>query len=245
MSPLRNFLLIVLAFTLLDAGKALADVPAEFIHPSGLRVRGLLHKKGATINGTYYRQIPRGYMIKTSGGIYLPDPQTGLQRFLSWNQYAALVQQQRLQQRNLLLPGRGQNIFLSGQFSKKGPRTFEERTASALGKVVLAYVVNGVARPSKSDDLTTDLLKLAIGIGRDPLIESAIDDLDPNLPPKQKPAIRRAIGLIMEGRLTPENLEEQTIREELVEILRQEDATLGNNAAALNFLYQLFRRQAQ
>jgi hypothetical protein len=75
--------------------------------------------------------------------------------------------------------------------------------------------------------------------GRDKLITSAVDDLFPQLPAKDRGTLGRLVPLALDGRLTAANLKAAEARDAITDYLRTQNPDFALAAQAADFLYRV------
>ena len=120
----------------------------------------------------------------------------------------------------------------------------EEAVKRAIVKILGAIVSNAASQPGEDDNLFQTLLRQGFRAGRDQLIESAVQDVFPDLAASQVQAVRRMIALDLDGRLDSRNWRSETAKDELINALRRENVDAANAVSVADFLYRVHQARA-
>jgi hypothetical protein len=117
----------------------------------------------------------------------------------------------------------------------------DAQVQNAIGKLIAAMLAQGVATSGNSDEdgLGAFLARGIAVVGRDALIESAVDDLFGTRPASERASARRVVGLVLEGRLTRADLSRATTEDAIKAALKREAPELAGAVDVVDFLAKL------
>lgn len=128
-------------------------------------------------------------------------------------------------------------------------RPSEEAVLGAVAKLLGAAVAQAAATSGNAaeDDLGTVLGRAAaLGI-REGLIDSAVADLFPHFSGERAKTAKRVITLLIEGKLTPADVAQETARDALLDKVREQSPEMADMVDFVDFLDKLdtARRRAK
>lgn len=118
----------------------------------------------------------------------------------------------------------------------RGPT--EEQIASGVVKALGAAVLHQKASQVPDGIVESFAVELARK-GRDELIKSAVDDLFPQMPMKDRATLGRLVPLALDDQLTDDNLRAAEAKDAIVDYLREKNPDFALASQAADFLYRV------
>ena len=131
------------------------------------------------------------------------------------------------------------NDFSVVRITTVGPT--DEAIGRAIVKVLAAAIADAASKPNVDDDLLTTILRQSAKIGRDQLIESAVEDVFPTLTQTDLRTVRNAICLAVDGNLSEASWNRSRARDEMLATLRGRDPNLATATQVADFVQQVIK----